>query len=75
MQWKLIIARKNKPNTQEEIAKILGISVEGYRKKEGGVSQFKANEMFILSEYFGVNIENLFLPTKSTIRDLYTEVK
>lgn len=47
--------------TQKDIAKKLKISVDAYREKERGNSQFRADEMFILSEFFGKPIEQIFL--------------
>lgn len=66
MQWNLIKHRKEKVCTQEDMARLLGISTEGYRLKEQGKHQFKSNEMFIIAEYFDDNIGNIFLPTKYT---------
>ncbi|MEH7216183.1 XRE family transcriptional regulator, partial [Bacillus toyonensis] len=31
--------------------------------KEHGVTQFKANEMFLIAQKFGKGIEEIFLPT------------
>lgn len=66
MQWNLIKLRKEKECTQEDMAKLLEISTEGYRLKESGRHQFKSNEMFIIAEYFNANIGDIFLPTKYT---------
>ncbi|MGW7889949.1 helix-turn-helix transcriptional regulator [Staphylococcus xylosus] len=68
MQWNLIKLRKEKEYTQEDIAKLLNISTEGYRLKESGKNQFKSDEMFIIAEFFDGNIGDIFLPTKYTKR-------
>ncbi|WP_217971469.1 helix-turn-helix transcriptional regulator [Staphylococcus xylosus] len=66
MQWNLIKIRKEKECTQEDIAKLLNISTEGYRLKEAGKNQFKSDEMFILAKFFDENIGDIFLPTMYT---------
>jgi len=63
MQWNLIITRKEKGLNQVEVAKILNISADAYGMKERGQLQFKADEMFLLSDYFGKPIEQIFLST------------
>ncbi|MFL2124019.1 helix-turn-helix transcriptional regulator [Marinilactibacillus psychrotolerans] len=68
MQWNLIKERKTNNETQEEVAKILGISTAAYASKEKGDTQFKSNEMFLLSRHYNKKIEEIFLPTKYTIR-------
>lgn len=68
MQWNLIRLRKEKKYTQEDLANLLDISTEGYRLKELGKNQFKNDEMFVISNFFGENIEDIFLPTKYTKR-------
>lgn len=62
MQWNLIKLRKEAKLTQKDMAKMIGISEESYGMKERGQKQFKADEMFILSKYFGLPIEKIFLP-------------
>lgn len=62
MQWNLIIIRKEKGLNQEDVAKTLGISTDAYGMKERGKLQFKADEMFTLSNYFGKRIDEIFLP-------------
>lgn len=66
MQWNLIKLRKERNETQEDIANLLGISLEGYRKKENGVNQFKSDEMFLIANHFDSDINDIFLPTKYT---------
>ena len=54
--------RKYHEITQEEMAELLGISVRTYIEKEKGNSQFKANEMYIISRKFGKTIDEIFFP-------------
>lgn len=65
MQWNLIILRKEQGLTQKEMAEIIGISEDGYRKKETGKTQFKQNEMFFIANYFNRAIEDIFTPNKT----------
>lgn len=62
LQWNLIIVRKEHGITQEKLAEVLGISEDAYGLKERGKVQFKADEMFIISDYFDKTIEDIFLP-------------
>ncbi|WP_436959390.1 helix-turn-helix transcriptional regulator [Staphylococcus xylosus] len=75
MQWNLMKLRRERGITQEDIANLLGISVEGYRLKELGKNQFKHNEMFAIADYFNENIGEIFLPTKYTKRKLMYKEK
>ena len=52
-------ARKNK--TQEETAKDLGISTTTYNAWEKDISNVAVSKVFALSEYFGININELNL--------------
>lgn len=69
MQTKLLGIRKERDETQEEVAKMLGLSTASYRSKELGHSQFKMNEMFALASHYHMTIDDIFLPTKSTKRE------
>ncbi|GGB43372.1 transcriptional regulator [Lentibacillus populi] len=62
MQWNLIIERKKQNLSQDDLAKILNISKDTYGRKERGQLQFNQDEMFLLSEYFGKTVEEIFLP-------------
>jgi len=62
MQWNLIKLRKESGLSQKQIAKILKITEESYGSKERGQNQFKSNEMFILSHFFQLPIDQIFLP-------------
>ena len=69
MQTKLLGIRKERGETQEDVAKMLGISTASYRSKQLGHSQFKMNEMFALASHYHMTIDDIFLPTKSTKRE------
>lgn len=62
MQEKLLLIRKNKNITQQELANCIGISVNQYSLKEKGKYNFNCDEMFKISEYLKMNIEDIFLP-------------
>ncbi len=65
MQIKLYDIRKNKMHlTQQQVAEYLGISTKSYRDKELSRHPFTQDEMFKLSSYFGMKIEDIFLPRK-----------
>lgn len=68
MQFKLLQARKLANLTQEDVAKILGINRQSYTNKETGKYPFTLDEMFKLSQYFGVKMEDLFMPRNTTKR-------
>lgn len=63
MQWNLIMLRKLNGYNQKDIADILEISLSTYMRKEAGLSQFKADEMFILKNLFNRRIDEIFLPS------------
>lgn len=63
LQDKLISFRMSKRVTQKDMAELLGVDKRTYINKEHGVTQFKANEMFLVAQYFGAEIEEIFLPT------------
>lgn len=56
--------RAMKGYNQNDMAKILRISVTSYNKKENGRIEFTLNEAKILADYFGVSIEGLFFSDK-----------
>lgn len=62
MQEKLILLRKKIGVTQESLSKLLKINPKTYSAKELGKTEFSMNEMFKISEYFGMPIEDIFLP-------------
>ncbi len=62
MQEKLLLIRKNKNITQQELAECIGISVNQYSLKEKGKYNFNCDEMFKIANYLKMNIEDIFLP-------------
>lgn len=63
MQSKLIILRKERQITQKTIADLLGISTKQYSYKETGKSKFDGDEMFKIADYFGLKVDDIFLPS------------
>ena len=63
MQEKLIAWRKFYGITQKEMADKIGIDVRTYINKEQGLSQFKANEMFLIAKILKKDISEIFVPT------------
>ena len=63
MQEKLLLIRKNKNITQQFFADLIGISLNQYSAKENGKYNFDCDEMFAISEYLDMKIEDIFLPT------------
>ena len=61
MQDKLISIRRGKMLTQKDMAKVINVDLRTYQAKERGETQFKLNEMFAISEYFKMTIEDIFL--------------
>ncbi|MED2983202.1 helix-turn-helix domain-containing protein [Bacillus thuringiensis] len=45
------------------MADLIGTDKRTYVNKEHGVTQFKANEMFVIARKFEKSIEEIFLPT------------
>lgn len=66
MQARLIGIRKYHKESQETVAKLIGISRELYSKSENGSREFRSNEMFTLAEHYNVPIGSLFLPNDFT---------
>lgn len=65
MQKILWDLRKNEYRlTQQDVADFLGITVQSYRSKEKGVSQFTQDEMFALASFFQRDLDSIFLPRK-----------
>ena len=50
---------RGKGFTQKEIASLLGISVPSLVHRLNGDSEFKASELLILSQEFGVSVDDL----------------
>ena len=64
MQEKLLLIRKNRNISQKELADFIGISTNQYSAKENGKYNFNCDEMFKISNFLDMNIEDIFLPTK-----------
>lgn len=62
MQEKLLILRKRRKLTQNDLADVLGISSTQYARKERGEYEFNSDEMFKLKDYFGLPLDDIFLP-------------
>ncbi len=62
IQEKLYLLRKRNHINQRKMASILDISYKTYSQKELGHSEFTANEMFIISNFFNMPIEDIFIP-------------
>lgn len=61
-QWNLIRLRSERGLKQKDLAKLLGVTFETYGMKERGQYQFQMDEMFIISRFFCLPIEDIFLP-------------
>lgn len=59
---KLRKLRKYHELTIKDMAKLINVDPRTYIKKENGVSQFKANEMFIIAKKFNKTVDEIFLP-------------
>jgi Predicted transcriptional regulators len=60
MQSKLLVLRKENGYTQEDIAKQLHITAKTYSLKERGEAAFDSDEMFLISNFFGKSISDIF---------------
>lgn len=69
MQEKLLLLRNRHGYSQKYIAEYLGISSKQYSSKERGEYEFKADEMFKLSDLFNERIEDVFMPRGHQIGD------
>jgi len=57
-----MVLRKKHNLNYNNMAKILNISKDTYGRKERGESQFTLDEMFLLSKYFDLPLDEIFLP-------------
>lgn len=64
-----MMLRKEKKIEQTEIAKWIGVTTETYGAKEKGKTQFKADEMFIIAEHFGLPVDKIFLKSNVSLAD------
>ncbi|VQI54364.1 XRE family transcriptional regulator [Streptococcus pneumoniae] len=51
--------RQKKGDTQEVVAKAMGVTRRGYQKWENGESQIKPEKAQLLADYFGVSVAHL----------------
>ncbi|WP_301420249.1 helix-turn-helix transcriptional regulator [Mammaliicoccus lentus] len=58
--WALFIARNEAKHSQEYVAKKLGITKQRYSLKELGKANFTIPEAQILSELYGMTLDELF---------------
>lgn len=65
MQGKLMILRKEHHQTQDDLAKFLGISKGSYKNKETGKTEFTMSEFYKLSKLYGVKMDEIFTPRKT----------
>lgn len=56
--------------TQVEMAELIGVSSVTYSNKELGKVEFKASEMFIISNKFGKTVDEIFLPEDFTLHEV-----
>jgi DNA-binding XRE family transcriptional regulator len=61
---RLRMLREENGKTQEEMAKVLGISEPNYSKKESGQVKVSLLEAKIVSDYFGMTIEEIFFASE-----------
>ncbi|WP_081242665.1 helix-turn-helix transcriptional regulator [Sporosarcina sp. P33] len=72
-QWNLIRLRSERGLKQKDMAKLLGITGETYGMKERGRHQFQMDEMFAVSQFFKMSIEDIFLPRNFGITEIRGE--
>lgn len=57
--------RANKNLSQKDCGNAIGTTREGYRVKEAGKSKFSLEQAVILSNLFGITLEEFYKATKS----------
>lgn len=60
MPKKIKVLRAIKGATQEDVAKMLGITLSTYCKKENSKTEFTLKEAYKLAKYFDCSIEEIF---------------
>lgn len=53
-------ARRMRNISQDKVAEYLGISANGYRKKESGESKFYINEAYSICELFNMSLDDIY---------------
>lgn len=66
VEKELIALRTEERITRKEMANLIGITPETYRKKELGEADWWGAEMFIVASRFNKRIDDIFLNKKST---------
>lgn len=67
--YQLVVARKRRGYSQEDMAKLLGIDRTTYNYKENGINQFKIDEINKILLLLKVNYEDIFVPSLSQIKE------
>lgn len=62
MQTKLILLMKERNIKNKELASKIGVSEKQIGLKLKGKARFYSDEMFIIANYFGLKIDDIFLP-------------
>lgn len=62
--------RKYHELTCKDMAKLIGVDTRTYINKETGISQFKANEMYIIARRFNRSMDEIFLPNNFMIHEV-----
>ena len=66
VEKELITLRIEKNISRKEMAKVIGVTPETYRKKELGENDWWGTEMFLVANEFNKRIDDIFLNKKST---------
>lgn len=68
--------RQKTGDTQEDVAKVIGVTRRGYQKMENEESQIKSDKAQKLAKYFGVSVGYLlgYEPEDMPKRSIYDEV-
>lgn len=65
--WKLYVCRKEAGKSQEDIAKVLGISTGRMQLKECKKAEFTLSECQKLADYFNTTLDELFPSEEMTV--------
>lgn len=60
MYWKLVALRSKHNMSQQDMARLLDISVRSYGMKERAQREFKLEEVYKISKCFKLKIEDIF---------------
>lgn len=66
MQTRLKANREYQGISNKEMAELIGVHEETYKRKENGHLQFKSNEMFIIARRFNMKVDDIFSPPEFT---------